>query len=139
MMTPPSRLPDWPQRLHACITAARNKRFAWGAHDCFTFAAGCVQAITGADPLADFRGAYHGRAQAHALLAQMGGVQAAATSRMGEPIALAMCGVGDIVLTSSARGQFLAVCNGQTLLAPAAKGLAVLGLETAVLGWRVGG
>ena len=44
------RLPDWRARLGAHIAAHRTRPFAYGEHDCATFAAGAVQAVTGSDP-----------------------------------------------------------------------------------------
>lgn len=53
-----TRLPCWPERLAALIEARRNHGFVWGAQDCCSFAADAVLAMTGADPLAAWRGAY---------------------------------------------------------------------------------
>ena len=50
------RLPDWRARLGAHIAAHRTRPFAYGAHDCATFAAGAVQAVTGSDPAAGLTG-----------------------------------------------------------------------------------
>jgi hypothetical protein len=42
-----TRLELWPSRLDAVIQAAATRPFAWGEHDCCTFAADCVEAVTG--------------------------------------------------------------------------------------------
>lgn len=52
------RLHDWPERLSETIAAARGTPFAYGAHDCCLFAADCIQAVTGVDVAADWRGRY---------------------------------------------------------------------------------
>ncbi len=49
------RLPDWDARLAALIVACSQRTFAWGAHDCMTFAGAAVEALTGDDPVADWR------------------------------------------------------------------------------------
>jgi hypothetical protein len=53
-----TRFPDWETRLAAYIQACRGKVFAYGKHDCCTFAAGAVRAMTGHDPMAEFRRRY---------------------------------------------------------------------------------
>lgn len=49
------RLPDWDQRLVAVLTAAQQRPFTWGAHDCATLWRDAVVAVTGDDPLAFVR------------------------------------------------------------------------------------
>jgi hypothetical protein len=50
------RLPDWRSRLLAYIETHRRQPFQYGVADCATFAAGAVEAMTGVDPAAGFRG-----------------------------------------------------------------------------------
>lgn len=52
------RLSDWEARLIAYIAEKRGEAFAWGQNDCCTFSAGAVKAITGKDPMPEFRGKY---------------------------------------------------------------------------------
>lgn len=53
MVLPPScRLSDWRHRLGLYLAAARGRPFAYGRHDCATFASGAVAALTGTDPIA---------------------------------------------------------------------------------------
>lgn len=52
------RLPDWDARLAAYLEPIRARPFAWGRHDCCTFSAGAVEAMTGVDPMPEFRGRY---------------------------------------------------------------------------------
>ena len=52
------RLPDWEERLAAYLEPLRTRPFEWGAHDCCTFTAGAVEAMTGVDPMPEFRGRY---------------------------------------------------------------------------------
>ena len=53
-----SRLSDWEARLSAYIAEKRGEAFAWGQHDCCTFSAGAVEAMTGVDAMPEFRGKY---------------------------------------------------------------------------------
>jgi hypothetical protein len=52
------RLHDWPERLSKTIAAARGTPGGWGTHDCCTFGADCILAVTGVDVAADWRGKY---------------------------------------------------------------------------------
>jgi hypothetical protein len=52
------RKPDWEARLAAYLEPLRLRAFAWGQHDCCTFSAGAVEAMTGVDPMPEFRGRY---------------------------------------------------------------------------------
>jgi hypothetical protein len=52
------KLPEWRQNLRAYLTEAHTTPFAYGSHDCMLFGAGAVQAQTGVDIAADWRGRY---------------------------------------------------------------------------------
>lgn len=52
------RLADWWPRLQAVVTAFDGQPFVWGATDCACFAAACVEAVTGRDVMATYRGEY---------------------------------------------------------------------------------
>lgn len=128
------------QRFAAVVHAWRCRSFAWGAADCVRFAAEVVQAVAGADPLRDLP-AWANRRQALRLLRQLGGLQHAVAARLGPGCPAAMARLADIVLASDpfAPGPrprtLLAVCNGATLLAPSAAGLAPLPLAAGLWCW----
>ena len=67
-LTSRRRLPDWPQRLDALVQSKLAQPFAWGSHDCCTWPADVVQAITGEDPIASYRGRYATEDEAEAVL-----------------------------------------------------------------------
>lgn len=52
------RVSDWESRLSEYVAEKRKEPFAWGQNDCCTFSAGAVEAITGTDPMPEFRGKY---------------------------------------------------------------------------------
>jgi len=52
------RTGDWETKLSEYIASKRDVPFEYGANDCSTFAAGAVEAMTGADPIPEFRGEY---------------------------------------------------------------------------------
>lgn len=53
-----SRVSNWEAQLCDYIASKRDEPFAWGVNDCCTFSAGAVEAITGSDPMPEFRGKY---------------------------------------------------------------------------------
>lgn len=63
-----TRLKDWDARLSATIMEWRERPFRWD-RDCARWAAACVIAQTGEDPLSDLRGEYRTKREALKLLA----------------------------------------------------------------------
>ncbi len=53
-----ARFPDWPVRLNKYIIESEKKEFEPGTHDCVLFAAGAIEAMTGGDPMLEFRDQY---------------------------------------------------------------------------------
>lgn len=73
MTQPLTRLPDWRARFAAEMDRQRRDPFAWGAQDCaLGLAAGAVQAITGQDVAAPWRGRYISPAGARRALHKAG-------------------------------------------------------------------
>jgi hypothetical protein len=132
------RYEDWPQRLVAAIEAARGRPFAWGAMDCCLFAADVVLAMTGVDYAAGFRGRYDSRAGAVALLGARGGLEAVATSALGEPLPTTlMAQRGDVVMVRSPEGPALGVCEGVMAWFAGPDGVVPRPMREAVKAWRV--
>lgn len=48
----------WEQSLSEYIESKRHEPFEYGEHDCCTFISGAVEAMTGMDPMPEFRGKY---------------------------------------------------------------------------------
>lgn len=64
-----TRTPHWATReLHEFLLARATAPFAWGTNDCCLFPADAIQAFTGVDIAADFRGKYTDKASAFALI-----------------------------------------------------------------------
>jgi hypothetical protein len=57
-MSKPVRLPDWKSRLGRYVAGQFNQPFRPGEFDCAIFAAGAVEAMTGIDFAARFKGRY---------------------------------------------------------------------------------
>lgn len=52
------RISTWEEALSNYIIIKRHEPFEYGVNDCCLFAAGAVEAITGEDPMSEFRGKY---------------------------------------------------------------------------------
>lgn len=128
------RIPHWPRVLDEYVQAARGRPFAWGAHDCCTFAAGAVQAITGR---AIALPAYVGVRQALRALQARGGLLAAVRGQLGPMQAPARARRGDVLLLWQAGRDVLAVNLGHAWAAPGADGLVFGPTDDAVAAWRV--
>lgn len=66
------RYPDWPIRLNEYVAEAQKKEFKLGEHDCCTFAAGAIEAMTGKDWMPEFRGHYDDWKSAEDALDEIG-------------------------------------------------------------------
>jgi hypothetical protein len=62
------RAQNWQTLLHEFLETRARQPFAWGANDCALFAADAVQAMTGKDLGAAFRGKYSTQAEAEAQM-----------------------------------------------------------------------
>ncbi|WP_298810631.1 hypothetical protein [uncultured Sphingomonas sp.] len=99
------RLPDWEARLAAYLEPLRLRAFAWGEHDCCLFTAGAVLAMTGVDPMPEFRGRYTTPIGAGRALRRYGaGTLDATLDTKFAPIAPALAQRGDIVMTDGLLG-----------------------------------
>ena len=132
------RLPDWRARLGAHIAAHRTRPFAYGEHDCATFAAGAVQAVTGSDPAAGLTG-YTTRAGGLRRLRRNGLEDHVAfvASRFAE-IAVAQAQQGDLAVIEAAGALSLGVVCGAFVLAPTQpSGLAAVPLTPTAVGGHI--
>lgn len=138
-MTTAPRLAGWEQHLADYIAARANRKFRWGSNDCCLFAADAVLALTGVDPARELRTQYRSRADAEALLAARGGLEAVVTAALGEPLATPLCAQrGDVVLVVDGARSALGICLGAQVAGPGLHGLQTVPLTNGVAAWRVG-
>jgi hypothetical protein len=135
------RLPGWPERLAAIVDAHRDTPFCWGGHDCCLFAATVVDALTGHDPAAAYRGTYATEAEAEALIGQRGlpaflAEQAAAAGlpQLAHP---SLAHRGDLALVMVGNTPLLGVVLDDLVAAPATDGLAFVPASSATMAWGV--
>ncbi len=146
------RTAGWEHRLNELFVAARKRAFVWGEHDCFLWAADAVLALTGHDPVADWRGRYTDELTALRTLRDYLGRPESlrdAADLLAERIAaeiganeasLAFARRGDVALVDGAAHRTFAVVapNGRTLAAVTPEGLARLPLDAGLRFWAVG-
>jgi hypothetical protein len=133
-----TRLRDWPSRFAALVDESRARPFEWGQHDCCLWAASAVEAITGRDPGAQWRGAYDDARGALDFLEFLGGLEGAG-AMTGKPLSVGMAFVGDVGLVTWPDGtESLAVCSGHDWMCAGEDGLIQLPIECARAAWGVG-
>jgi hypothetical protein len=132
------RLNGWDLRLAEMVEAARALAFAWGSHDCATWAFDVRKALTGEDAAAAWRGKYTTEIGAARMLHRLkcATVEDLAGSILGEPLpAVLLAQRGDIVLGGAE--QALGVCIGSDALFLQPRGLVPLPLRACLRAWRV--
>jgi hypothetical protein len=134
------RLDDWDTRLEAVIAAA-DKPFAWGDHDCCTFAASCVEAVTGRQLWVKSAPSYRTAAGAKKALKKVGfdDLPSALDGVLGERKPVAMAQRGDVVLIDGADAPGCAVVDlsGEWAVGPSPDGVVRVRLAEAVAAWSV--
>lgn len=107
------RVADWERRLHDYLVDHAGARFVWGELDCCLFAAGAVEAITGVDPMPEYRGAYDSEETAKSALKTIGkGTLTKTIDANFKRVPVAFVHRGDVVMA----GGMLGVCIGADAL-----------------------
>jgi hypothetical protein len=113
------RLPDWEARLNAFLADRADVVFGYDHaqdpehFDCCAFGAGAVTALTGVDPMPEFRGRYFTRIGAARALRRYGAGTIDATLDAKFPTrAPAFARRGDLILLAGELGGLLGVCVG---------------------------
>lgn len=130
------RREGWELDLHAAIEGARHRPFAWGTHDCATWAAGVCRVLTGSDVAADWRGSYRSARGALRAIRSTGArdLAGAVTERLGAPLpAVTLAQRGDIVCSSQALG----ICTGSDAAFLGAEGLVFQPLTACDMAWSI--
>ena len=131
------RQQNWAIALQNQISQFNEKPFAWGTHDCFTFAADCVLAMTGEDKMAKRRGKYKTELGANKMLKRLGGVEAAIASVLGEPLDPKLAQRGDVVCFVTPLGDAAGICLGSKIAAPGFEKIKFSPMTQARKAWRI--
>ena len=125
-----ARHPGWPLALEYAIEGARHRPFDWTAHNCATFAADCLAAITGVRVHHQFAALMATERRARAFgpaLAHRVDVVLGADRR----VAPALAQRGDVLLLALSGYSALGVCSGLSAAAVGPEGLAFVPMEAA--------
>lgn len=133
------RKENWQAEYHRAIATAQLLPFQWGVHDCVTFAAYLVDAISDLDVTARFKAKYRWTNQGEAarLILAAGSLQALVTEFMGPPISWVNLSLGDALMAFNNGKEIVCIHDGHNLIAPADKGLMSVPLSSAICGWRI--
>lgn len=108
-----TRLPDWEQSLSDFVTQNYNRKFQFGQHDCILFACAAVEAMTGEDPAAEYRGRYSDAEGAALALRELGkGTLRKTVDATFKARPVGMARRGDLVMA----GTSIGVCMGRAAL-----------------------
>jgi len=145
------RVKNWESRLESYLLENRKRPFKYGSWDCALFVCGAIEAMTGNDPAAWFRGRYTSRAEARELMREKTGTanfyhffeSMAAEFHMPE-VAMTLAHRGDMVLVETGGACSLGIVglDGQRIILAGetragVQGLGFVGLDRGVRAWRV--
>lgn len=125
-----TRLPGWQTRLTAFLAQVARQPFTPGRHDCALFAAGAVEALTGVDLAADWRGRYRTLRGGVRVLRRAGYRDHVELARAHFPVT-ASPRPGDLAVLPTPEGLALSVVQGLHVYAPAEIGWALVPLDAA--------
>lgn len=134
----PARRQDWPLLLEIYVDQVAHKPFAWGEHDCVSFAIGWLALVRGdLSPREDLGLDYASALEALKFLAGRS-VEEAVNEWGGlEPIAPAYAQRGDVVLVQILDRACLALCVGDHAAGPGMEGLELVPMTAASAAWKV--
>jgi len=134
-----NRIQNWPTILANEIALASTDLFEWGKHDCCSFAARIVYAITSKNFMNSFP-PYCTEEEAGVILGTNGGVEGIATQCLGDPVPVMYAQRGDVLLllpVGSTNGESLGICIDHRGAFASAKGLIKYPVAGCKLAWRV--
>lgn len=142
-----TRHSNWQTLFHAYLTG-NPARFHYGSHDCCLFVAGAVEAMTGTDIAAAYRGKYSTRKQALQVASGMFGartvegiVEQVAKAHSMPEISPLHASRGDMVLLQPQKGRdhLLGIVSltGTRILIAIAKGFGSVPITNAYRAWKV--
>ncbi len=137
----------WQERLNGYIESKRHVPFAWGTHDCGSFFAHAVEAVTGTLPAKEILGTYTDEAGALAAIQKATGKEDRAECMLSLPEALGFKAVpvrlaqrGDIVLVDNGLGGTafgIVSLDARLAVSPGRKGISFTDMKDALAAWSV--
>lgn len=134
------RSETWHADLAEYIVSVGARPFAWGTHDCATFAAGAVQAMTGEDFVKPYQGKYRSLRGGLGLLKRKGfATHADLAASLFEEIHPSLARVGDLaaVPVDDAALIALGVTQGERIFVLRPTGIGTVDLLSATRAFRI--
>ena len=132
------RAQGWEQRLLEAITSARARPFAWGEHDCATWAFDLHRDRTdGPDHAALWRGRYHTPIGCGRVLRRLGwtSLEDGGRALLGDPLEdVRLAQRGDLILGGAPEAFGIVIGAKAAFVAP--EGLVRLSIATCRPAWR---
>lgn len=136
------RLEGWEDRLDAAIATGRRASFRFGGdvpHDCLSFPALCISALTGVDLYEPFRGRYADEGGARRLVPDIEAFLDGMAARLSWPALEArQARKGDLAAVRLGATFLCAVVYGGLVIPEAPRGLRRFNLLMAEKVWRIG-
>jgi hypothetical protein len=141
-----TRFAAWPALLDSFLTRNQHRSFRYGQWDCCLFVCDAIEAMTGTDPAARFRGRYHSLAGARKAIQDATGSKSLRaivehiTASLGMPeIPVLLATRGDVVLIPRRTDYLLGIVglNGRDIMTVSPRGLWRIPLSMGYRAWRV--
>lgn len=116
----------------------QNATFGYGQNDCAHFAADVIRALTETDVSDQFAPFYSSEGSAAELLAKRGGIVAAVSEILGDPVGCITAKRGDIVAVKGPQGFALGTVIGTHAVALTTEGLRPFSMGYWQTCWAVG-
>jgi hypothetical protein len=133
------RVSNWETRLAQAVEAARDLPFAWGSHDCATWAFDVVRDLSGgADHAALWRGRYRTALGSHRVMRRLdwASLEEGGRALLGDPLATPLLAQrGDMVLGGA--DPAFGICIGARAAFVGPEGLTFVPLSACHLAWRI--
>jgi hypothetical protein len=144
-----SRKPNWETLLHNFLEGRKAAPFAWGANDCALFAADAVNAMTGTDLGASYRGKYTTQAGANSQMQTICGSSDAlalathlcSSAGFAQWPNVGFARRGDVIVLANPDGSHslgIVSLNGVQALFVTTTGLQRMRTRSCVAAWKVG-
>jgi hypothetical protein len=132
------RREDWAERLRDYILAVAARPFRPGRFDCAMFVAGALEAMTGVDPAAAFKGRYTTLEGGGRILRRAGFADhVALVAAHFAQIPLARATAGDIAVLPTGDGDALGIVQGEAIYLASPAGLVLRPLLSARTAFEV--
>lgn len=141
-----TRFPNWQSRLDVFLVENAARKFRYGSFDCCLFVCDAIEAMTGIDPAASFRGLYSSRKEAMAILKERYGnpsvwdVARGVTGEMKlEECLPTLARRGDLVLIPRKTDYSLGIVDltGRIAVLHRSEGIVRMSIEAAQIAWHV--